>query len=52
MAINWASQILFFLSGSPSHNGSMDGESRQTLTPEPALVEFLTFAIDHYYVVM
>ncbi len=54
MSVGWASQILFHLSASASMN-PVDVTARPAdiiLEPDPGIVEILSFAIDHYYVVM
>ncbi|ORX36245.1 hypothetical protein BD324DRAFT_482718 [Kockovaella imperatae] len=52
-AVNWASQILFFLSGSANRGErNLTDDTGEPLLPDPSLVHFLTFAIDHYYVVV
>ena len=50
-AIDCASQILFHLSASATSGSTLDN-SPIVLEPEPALVEILSFAIDHYFVAM
>lgn len=55
MSVEWASQILFHLSAAPSMN-PFDISARPVggsrLEPDAGIVEILSFAIDHYYVVM
>lgn len=54
-AIEWASQILVHLSSPPS--SGTDGRNGATalvgqLEPDPSVVHIMSFAIDHYYVVI
>lgn len=51
-AIEWASQILFHLSR-PCYP-AVDGVSRIPiqLEPDPSIVDVMSFAIDHYFVVI
>jgi hypothetical protein len=51
-AIEWASQILIHLSKSPS-TFRADKQIRSVqLEPDPSIVNILSFAIDHYFVVI
>lgn len=50
-AIEWASQILIHLSTTPSINVAAL-PSTAPLEPNPSIVDVMSFAIDHYFVVI
>jgi hypothetical protein len=54
MSVGWASQILFHLSASASMNPmNLNTPAADiSLEPDSGIVEILSFAIDHYYVVV
>ena len=54
MSIEWASQILFHLSApTPKSPFNMTASPADiALEPDPGIVEILSFAIDHYFVVV
>jgi hypothetical protein len=51
-AIEWASQILLDLSRPPSSSEAMYSAIPLRLEPDPSVVDILSFAIDHYFVVI
>jgi len=56
-SVEWASQILFHLSASASTSMNPLDVTANTsegvsFEPNPSIVEIMSFAIDHYYVVM
>jgi hypothetical protein len=51
-AIEWASQILLHLSTPLSSRGANDTALSAQLEPDPGVVEIMSFAIDHYFVVI
>lgn len=51
-AVEWASQILMYLSRPPSTQGPHDTAISTDLEPEPKVVEVMASAIDHYFVVI
>ncbi|KAL5335167.1 hypothetical protein BJX70DRAFT_410728 [Aspergillus crustosus] len=54
-AIEWASQILFHLSLSPSSTHATNHNTSPQalrLEPDPAVIKIMAFAIDHYFVVI
>ncbi|KAJ5223048.1 uncharacterized protein N7469_009288 [Penicillium citrinum] len=51
-AIEWASQILFHLSRPCCPVVDGDSQNPIQLEPDPSIVEVMSFAIDHYFVVI
>ncbi|CAI7599506.1 unnamed protein product [Penicillium pancosmium] len=51
-AIDWASQILFHLSRPRYTRVSSDTPENIQLEPDPSVVDVMSFAIDHYFVVI
>lgn len=51
-AIEWASQILLHLSRPPSSNEANYTAITAQLEPDPSVVNVMSFAIDHYFVVI
>ncbi|RMZ75570.1 hypothetical protein DV737_g5240, partial [Chaetothyriales sp. CBS 132003] len=51
-AVEWASQILVHLSRQPSSMGPNDTVTPTRLEPDPGVVDIMSFAIDHYFVVI
>lgn len=51
-AIQWASQILVYLSMPPSSETLDTFISPTRLEPDPGIIKLMSFAIDHYYVVI
>jgi len=51
-AIEWASQILFHLSRPCCPVVDGDSQTPIQLEPDPSIVEVMSFAIDHYFVVI
>lgn len=53
-AVDWASQILIYLSQAPSYErlNNIGSDIPSQLEPNPSVVEIMSFAIDHYFVVI
>jgi hypothetical protein len=51
-AIGWAGQILLHLSRPPLPNDSDSSAIPARLEPDPSVVDVMSFAIDHYFVVI
>lgn len=51
-AIEWASQILLHTSHPPSIGAPYKSIIPAQLEPDPSMVDIMSFAIDHYYVVI
>ncbi|KAI5458318.1 hypothetical protein BGZ63DRAFT_61585 [Mariannaea sp. PMI_226] len=51
-AIEWASQILIHLSTSSSQEGADHAPNPPQLEPDPAVIDVMSFTIDHYFVVI
>ena len=51
-AVDWASQILVHLSRPPLPGGVDPAANPPQLEPDPAVVDVMSFTIDHYFVVI